>query len=42
MSTPREGQTPGADRSRPHPARIYDYALGGKDNFYSCCGAELC
>jgi len=33
MSTPREAQTPGADTSRPHPARIYDYALGGKDNF---------
>jgi hypothetical protein len=33
MSTPREAQTPGADTSRPHPARIYGYALGGKDNF---------
>src|SRR6202522_863267 len=33
MSTPREAQTPGADTSRPHPARIYDYALGGKDDF---------
>jgi hypothetical protein len=31
MSTPREAQTPGADTSRPHPARIYDYALGGKN-----------
>jgi hypothetical protein len=24
---------PGIDVSRPHPARIYDYFLGGKDNF---------
>src|ERR1700726_1440864 len=33
MSTPREAQTPGADTSRPHPARIYDYGLGGKNHF---------
>ena len=24
---------PGLDVSRPHPARMYDYYLGGKDNF---------
>jgi O-methyltransferase involved in polyketide biosynthesis len=24
---------PGLDTSRPHPARIYDYALGGKNHF---------
>ena len=24
---------PGIDVTRPHPARIYDYFLGGKDNF---------
>jgi hypothetical protein len=24
---------PGIDTSRPHPARMYDYALGGKDHF---------
>lgn len=23
----------GIDTSRPHPARIYDYLLGGKDNY---------
>ena len=33
MSTPREAQTPEIDTSRPHPARIYDYALGGKNHF---------
>src|SRR5512135_1006887 len=33
----RDGETamapPGIDVTRPHPARIYDYFLGGKDNF---------
>ena len=29
----RWGPRPGIDVSRPHPARIYDYFLGGKDNF---------
>ncbi|MDQ1249114.1 MAG: hypothetical protein QG597_3488, partial [Actinomycetota bacterium] len=24
---------PEIDTSRPHPARMYDYWLGGKDNF---------
>ena len=24
---------PGIDTSRAHPARVYDYWLGGKDNF---------
>ena len=24
---------PGLDLSWPHPARVYDYWLGGKDNF---------
>jgi O-methyltransferase involved in polyketide biosynthesis len=24
---------PGLDTGRPHPARVYDYLLGGKDNF---------
>ena len=24
---------PEIDTSRPHPARMYDYFLGGKDNF---------
>src|SRR5215475_5625371 len=24
---------PGIDTSRPHPARIYDYGLGGKNHF---------
>jgi hypothetical protein len=37
MSTPSEpdrGPFPAEiDTSRPHPARIYDYYLGGKDNF---------
>ncbi|HUY49597.1 MAG TPA: SAM-dependent methyltransferase [Streptosporangiaceae bacterium] len=39
-SSPRSGQAsrgtggpPGIDVTRPHPARIYDYLLGGKDNF---------
>ncbi len=27
------GAPPGIDVTRPHPARIYDYFLGGKDNF---------
>ncbi|MEO3784752.1 SAM-dependent methyltransferase [Actinocorallia sp. B10E7] len=26
---------PGLDTTRPHPARMYDYYLGGKDNFAS-------
>jgi hypothetical protein len=33
MSTPRQAMTPQIDTSRPHPARIYDYALGGKNHF---------
>src|SRR5437868_5152768 len=33
MGTLREAQALGIDTSRPHPARIYDYALGGKDHF---------
>ncbi|MGH3245251.1 MAG: SAM-dependent methyltransferase [Trebonia sp.] len=28
-----EGIPPGIDTSRPHSARMYDYYLGGKDNF---------
>jgi len=28
-----EGAQSEIDRSRPHPARIFDYLLGGKDNF---------
>ncbi len=28
-----ESAVPGIDVSRPHPARTYNYALGGKDNF---------
>jgi hypothetical protein len=28
-----EGVLPGIDISRPHSARMYDYYLGGKDNF---------
>jgi len=27
------GVPPEIDVSRPHPARMYDYFLGGKDNF---------
>jgi SAM-dependent methyltransferase len=27
------GASPDIDISRPHPARVYDYLLGGKDNF---------
>ena len=34
---PESGEIPdpirGIDTSRPHPARIYDYWLGGTDNF---------
>ena len=30
---PEESAPPGIDISRPHPARMYDYYLGGKDNF---------
>ncbi|MGW6054934.1 SAM-dependent methyltransferase [Streptomyces sp. NPDC055189] len=26
-------RTPGIDTSKPHPARVYDYLLGGKDNY---------
>jgi SAM-dependent methyltransferase len=33
MSTPRQGPPAEIDTSRPHPARIYDYALGGKNHF---------
>jgi S-adenosyl methyltransferase len=29
----REAIPPGIDISRPHSARMYDYFLGGKDNF---------
>jgi hypothetical protein len=29
----RESAPPGIDTSRAHPARVYDYWLGGKDNF---------
>ena len=42
MSTPREAQTPGADTSRPHPARIYDYALGGKSHISQEVRADFC
>ena len=30
----------GIDTSRPHPARTYDYCLGGKNNFASHITAE--
>src|SRR6266576_596146 len=30
---PEEPAPPGIDISRPHSARMYDYYLGGKDNF---------
>jgi S-adenosyl methyltransferase len=30
---PDNGSPPEIDTSKPHPARIYDYFLGGKDNF---------
>ncbi|MFJ3233885.1 SAM-dependent methyltransferase [Streptomyces sp. NPDC086787] len=37
MTSPRTGgsgaQPPEIDTSRPHPARMYDYFLGGKDNY---------
>lgn len=35
MVTPRDDEqaVPGIDVSRPHPARTYNYLLGGKDNF---------
>ena len=26
-------QVPEIDTSRPHPARVYDYLIGGKNNF---------
>jgi trans-aconitate methyltransferase len=32
-SGPGDETVPGIDFSRPHPARVYDYYLGGKDNF---------
>ena len=32
-SVSREAVPPGIDVSRPHSARMYDYFLGGKDNF---------
>jgi hypothetical protein len=32
IDTPRN-DTPVIDTSKPHPARVYDYWLGGKDNF---------
>ncbi|WP_308257955.1 SAM-dependent methyltransferase [Pseudonocardia lacus] len=32
-SAPPPHRTPGLDAARPNPARIYDYLLGGKDNF---------
>jgi hypothetical protein len=28
-----DGVIPGIDTSKPHPARVYDFLLGGKDNF---------
>jgi S-adenosyl methyltransferase len=31
--TPTRDESPGIDTSVAHPARIYDYILGGKDNF---------
>ncbi|NED92689.1 SAM-dependent methyltransferase [Streptomyces sp. SID11233] len=31
--TPDQADTPIIDTSRPHPARVYDYLLGGKDNY---------
>ncbi|GIH99748.1 SAM-dependent methyltransferase [Planobispora takensis] len=31
--TPPEGEIPKIDSTVPHPARIYDYWLGGKDHF---------
>jgi hypothetical protein len=33
MAVPPFAATPGFDASRPHAARVYDYLLGGKDNF---------
>lgn len=33
----REAIPPGIDISRPHSARMYDYFLGGKDNFAIDC-----
>jgi hypothetical protein len=33
MSASPQAQTREIDMSRPHPARIYDYALGGKNHF---------
>jgi hypothetical protein len=29
-------ESPAFDTNIAHQARIYDYMLGGKDNFYSC------
>ena len=31
MNSP--GEAPGFDTTKPHPARVYDYLLGGKDNY---------
>src|SRR5258708_39617709 len=28
-----DGVIPGIDTTKPHPARVYDFLLGGKDNF---------
>jgi hypothetical protein len=30
---PRQREIPGINTSVPHPARVYDYFLGGKDNY---------
>jgi hypothetical protein len=30
---PERGEPPSFDTSRPHPARVYNYWLGGKDNY---------
>jgi hypothetical protein len=30
---PRQREVPGINTSVPHPARVYDYFLGGKDNY---------
>jgi hypothetical protein len=33
VSPGADGPVPNIDTSRPHAARVYDYYLGGKDNF---------
>src|SRR6185295_7691231 len=33
MTGPGNGQPIDLNTDRPHPARVYDYLLGGKDNF---------